>query len=196
MRVSFSSLWYCFNIQLSSVQSLSHIWPFATPWTVAHQASLSITNSWGLLKLRFIESVMPSNHLIVCGSCLLLPSIFPSIKSFQMSQFFISCGQSIGFSASTSVLPTNIQDWFPLEWTGWISLQPRGLLKGILQHHSSNASVLQGTAFLIVQFSHSYMTTGKTIAFTRWIFVDKVMFLLCNMLSRLVITFLPRSKHL
>ena len=196
MRVSFSSLWYCFNIQLSSVQSLSHIWPFATPWTVAHQASLSITNSWGLLKLRFIESVMPSNHLIVCGSCLLLPSIFPSIKSFQMSQFFISCGQSIGFSASTSVLPTNIQDWFPLEWTGWISLQPRGLLKGILQHHSSNASVLQGTAFLIVQFSHSYMTTGKTIAFTRWIFVDKVTFLLCNMLSRLVITFLPRSKHL
>ena len=125
MRVSFSSLWYCFNIQLSSVQSLSHIWPFATPWTVAHQASLSITNSWGLLKLRFIESVMPSNHLIVCGSCLLLPSIFPSIKSFQMSQFFTSGGQSTGVSAS--VLPMNIQDWFPLGWTGWISLQSKRL---------------------------------------------------------------------
>ena len=121
---------------------------------------------------------------------------FSQHRSFQMSQFFTSCGQSIGFSASTSVLPTNIQDGFPLDWTGWMSLQSRGLSKGILQHHSSNASVLQGTAFLIVQFSHSYTTTGKTIAFTRWIFVDKVTFLLCNMLSRLVITFLPRSKHL
>ena len=110
----------------SSVQLLSCVWLFATPWNVARQASLSITNSQNLLKLMSIESVMPSNYLILCHP-LLLPSIFPSIRSFLMSQFFPSGGQSTGVSASASVLPMNIQDWFPLGWTGWISLQPKGL---------------------------------------------------------------------
>ena len=107
---------------ISSVQSLSHVQRFATPWTTTRQASLSITNSQNLLKLMSIESVMPSNHLILCHPFFLLPSIFPRPESFQMSQFFTSGGQSIGVSASASVLPVNIQDWFPLGWTGWISL--------------------------------------------------------------------------
>ena len=111
----------------SSVQSLSHVWFFATAWTAACQASLSITNSWSLLKLKSIESVMPSNHLILChpfSSCL---QSFPASGSFPVSRIFESGGQSIGASASASVLPTNIQDWFPLEWTGLISLQSKGL---------------------------------------------------------------------
>ena len=111
----------------SSVQWLSHIHLFATPWTAAHQASLSITNSQSLLKLMSIESVISSNHFILCRPLFLLPSIFPSIRVFSKSQFFILGGQSIGASASASVLPMNIQDWFPLGWTGWISLQPKGL---------------------------------------------------------------------
>ena len=116
-----------FSQKFSWVQSLSHVQLFATPWTEALQASLSITNSQCLLKLMSIESVMPSNHLIFCSTLLLLSSIFSSIGSFQMSQFFTSGGQSIGVSASASVLPMNIQDWFPLGWTGWISLQSKGL---------------------------------------------------------------------
>ena len=112
-----------------------------------------------------------------------------------MSQLFASGSQSIGVSASTSVLPMNTQDWFPLGWTGWISLQSKGL-KNLLQHHRSKASILQHSAFFIVQFSHPYVTTGKTIALNRWTFVGKVMSLLFNMLSRLVTVFLPRSKHL
>ena len=111
----------------SSLQSLSHVRLFATPWTAALQASLPITNSQSLLKLMSIKSVMPSNHLILCRPLLLPPSIFPSIRSFQMSQFFTSGGQIIGVPASTSVLPMNIQVWFPLGWTGWISLQSKGL---------------------------------------------------------------------
>ena len=110
----------------SSVQLLSCVWLFATPWNVARQASLSITNSQNLLKLMSIESVMPSNYLILCHP-LLLPSIFPSIRSFLMSQFFTSGGQSIRISASASVLPMNIQDWFPLGLKGWIFLQSKGL---------------------------------------------------------------------
>jgi len=110
-----------------SVQSLSCGQPFATPWTAACQASLSITNSWSLPKLMSIELAMPSNHLILCRPLLLLPSIFPSIRVFQMSQLFASGGQSIGVSASTSVLPMNTQDWSPLGWTRWISLQSKGL---------------------------------------------------------------------
>ena len=110
-----------------SVQSLSRVRLFVTPWTAACQASLSITNSWRLLKLMSIESVMPSNHLILCHPLLLPPSIFPRSGSFQMSQFFTVGGQRIGVSASASVLPMNIQDWFPLGWTGWISLQSKGL---------------------------------------------------------------------
>ena len=110
---------------ISSVQSLSHVRLFATPWTAA-QASLTITNSQSLLKLVSIESVMPSNYLILCHPLLPLPSIFPSIRVFS-SQFFSSGGQSIGVSASTSILPMNTQDWFPLGWTGWISFQSKGL---------------------------------------------------------------------
>ena len=132
-------------LSFSSVQLLSRVQLVATPWTAAHQASLSITNSQSLLKLTSIELVMPSNHLILCRSLLLLPSIFPSIRVFA------SGGQSIGVPASASVLPMNIQDWFPLGGTGWISLQT---LKSLLQHHSSKASILRHSAFFIVQLSH------------------------------------------
>ena len=120
---------------------------------------------------------------------------FRASRSFQMSQFFTSGGESIGVSASASVLPMNIQDWFPLGWTGWITLLSKGL-KSLLQHYSSKASILQHSAFFIVQLSNPYMTTGKTIALTRWTSVGKVTSLLFNMLSRFVIAFLPRSKHL
>ena len=116
---------------------------------------------------------------------------FPASGSFQVSQFFASGGPSTGVSASASVLPMNIQDWFPLGLTDLRAVQ--GTLKSLLQHHSSKASVLQCSAFFIVQLSHPYMTTGKTIGLTRWIFVGKVMSLLFNMLSRLVITFLPKE---
>ena len=116
------------DIQLSSVQSLSCVWLFVTPWTAARQVSLSNINSQSLLKLMFIEMVMPSNHLILCRPLLLLPSVFPSIRVFtKRSQFFSSGGHSIGVSTSASVLPINIQDWFPLGLTSWISLQSKGL---------------------------------------------------------------------
>ena len=115
------------HIQSSSVQLLSHVCLFVTPWTGAHQASLFITNSRSLLKLMSIESVMPSNHLILCHPLLLPPSIFPSFRIFSNDQFFESGGQSIGASASALVPSVNIQDWFPLGWTGWISLQSKGL---------------------------------------------------------------------
>ena len=132
-------------------------------------------------------------HPIVSSS--VIPVSF-CLQSFPASgSFFTSCGRSIGASASVSVLPMNIQDWFPLGLTGWISLQPKRLWK-VLQHHSSKASILWCSGFFIVQLSHPYMTTGKTRALTRWTFVGKVMFLRYNMLSRLVIAFLPRSKHL
>ena len=169
-------------VRFSSVQSLSHVWLFATPWTTAHQASLSNTNSQSLLRLMSIELVMPSSHLILCYPLLLLPSIFPNSGSLPMSQLFTSGGQSIGVWASASVLPMNIQGWFPLGWTGWISLQSKGLSR-VLQHHSSKTSILQHSAFFIVQLSHPYMATGKTIALTRWTFVSKVMSLLFNMLG-------------
>ena len=112
-----------------------------------------------------------------------------------MSQLFASGGQCFGVSASTSVLPMNTQDWSPLGWTGWISLQSKGL-SSLLQHHSSKASILWCSAFFTIQLLHPYMITGKTTALTRWTFVGKVMSLLLNMLSKLVITFLPRSKRL
>ena len=126
--------------------------------------------------------------VIPFSSC---PQSFPASGSFQVSQLFASGGQSIGVSASTSVLPINSQDWSLLGWTGWISFR-----KSLLQHHSSKASVLWHSAFFIVQLSHPYMTTEKTIALTRRTFVGKIMSLLLNMLSRLVITFLPRRKRL
>ena len=131
-----------------------------------------------------------SSSVIPFSSCL---QSFPASGSFQMSQFFASGSQSIGVSATTSVLPMNVQDWSPLEWTGWICLQSKGTLKSLLQHHSSKASILRCSAFFIIQIWHLYTTTGKTITLTRRTFVSKVMSLLFNMLSRLVITFLPRS---
>ena len=154
------------------VQLLSHVQVFAIPWTAACQASLSITNSQSLLKLMPIESVMPSNHLILCHPLLLPPSVFPSIRVFSNESFFAPSDQSIGVSASASVLPMNIQDWFPLGLNGWISLHSKGR-SSFLQHHSSKASILQRSAFFIVQLSHLYMTTRKTIALTRQIFVGK-----------------------
>ena len=161
-----------------------------------HQASLSITNSQSLPKPTSIELVMPSNHPILCHPLLLLPSIFPSITVFSNeSALCIRWPKYWGFSFNIS--PTN-------EHPGLISfrmdlldlLAVQGTLKGLLQHHSSNALILRCTAFFIVQLSHTYVITGKTIPLTRWIFVGEVMFLLFNMLSRLVITFLPRSKRL
>ena len=121
---------------------------------------------------------------------------FPASGAFQMSQVFTSGGQSIGASASASVLPRNIQDWFPLEWIGLTSLQSKGLSRVFSQHHSSKASVLQCSAFFTDQFSHPYTTTGKTIALTRWTFVGKVISVLFNMLSKFVVPFLSRSKSL
>ena len=168
----------------------------ATPWTAACQVSLSVTNSRSLLKLMSIELVMPSNHLILCRPLLLLPSIFPSIKVFSNeSVFHIRWPQYWSFSFSIS--PSNEyselvsfrMDWFDL-------LVVQGTLKSLLQHHSSKASILWCSAFFIVQPSHPYMTIGKTMALTRVTFVGKVMSLLFNMLSRLVIDFLPRSKRL
>ena len=132
-----------------------------------------------------------SSSVVLC-SC---PKSLPASGSFPMSQLFTWGGQSIGVSASASFLPKNTQDWSPLEWTGWISLQSKRFPR-ILQHHTSKASILRHSAFFTVQLSHPYMTTGKTIVLTRWTFVGKVMSLLFNMLSRLVITFLPRSKRL
>ena len=143
-----------------------------------------------------IWSVMPSNHLIPCHPLLLPPSIFPSIRVFSNELVLcIRWPKYSSISASISVLPMNIQDWFPLGWIGWISLQSKGTLKSLLQCHSSRASVLRHSAFFIVQLSHPYMTTGKTKAWTRQTFVGKVMSLLFNMLSWLVVTFLPRSKY-
>ena len=134
-----------------------------------------------------------SSSVVPFSSC---SQSFPASGSLQMSQFFTSDGQSIGVSASTSVLPMNIQDWFPLGLIGWISLQSKGLSKSLLQHRCSKASILWSSAFSMVLLSHPYMTTGKTVALTRWTFVGKVMSLLFNMLSRLVLSILPRSKHL
>ena len=183
-------------LQFSSVQSLSHVQHFATPWTVAHQASLSITNSQSLPKLMSITSVMPSNHLILCRPLLLLPSIFPSIRVFP-NESVLPIRWPKYWSFSFSISPSNEYSGlisFRMDWLNLLAVQ--GTLKSLLQHHSSKASILQHSAFIIVQVSHPYMTTGKTIALTSWIFVGKVMSLLFNMLSRLVITFLPRSKRL
>ena len=165
----------------------------ATPWTSARQASLSITNSQSLLQVMSIESIMPSNHLILCNPLLLPPSIFPSIRVFSNESVLELGGKSIGVSAS--VLPMNIQDGFPLGWKLDLLSVPEKSLSS-LQHHSSKESVLQHSAFFIVQLSHPYMTTAKTKALTRQIFVGEVISLYFNKLSRLVIAFLPRVKPL
>ena len=167
-----------------------------TPWTAAQQASLSITNSWSLLKLVSIESVMPSNQFILCHPLLLLLSTFPSIRVFS-NESVLHITWPKNWSFSFSISPSNEYSRlisFRMDWLDLLSVQ--GTLKRLLQHYSSKASVLRCSAFFIVQLSHPYMTTGKTIALTRWTFVGKTMSLLFNMLSRLVITFLPRSKCL
>ena len=163
----------------------------ATLWTAVCQASLSNTNSQSLLKLTSIELVMPS---IICYSLLILPQSFPASGSFQMSQFFTSGGQRIGVSASTSVLWWIFMTDFLYDWLDLLAVQVT--LKSLLQHHSSKASILQHSAFFMVQLSPPYMTIGKTRALTRWTFVGKLVSLLFNMLSRFVIAFLPRSKRL
>ena len=184
----------CLSVQ--SVQSLSHVRLFVTPQTAACQASPSITNSQSLLKFMSIELVMPSNHLILCHFLLYPPSIFPSISVFSNKSILcIRCpkNQSFSFNISASNEYLGLI-FFRINWLDLLAVQ--GTLKHLLQHYISKASILQYSAFFIVQFSHPYMTTGKIIALTKWTFVGKVMSLLFNMLSRLVITFLPRSKHL
>ena len=184
------------SVQFSSVQSLNRVQLFATPWTAAHQASLSITNTQNLLKLMPIESVMPSSHLILCCLLLLLPPIPPRIRVFS-NESTLPMRWPKYRSFSFSISPSN-------EHPGLISfrmdcldlLAVQGTLKSLLQHHSSKASIFQHSAFLTFQLSYPYMNTGKIIALTRWTFVGKIMSLLLNMLSRLVTTFFPKSKCL
>ena len=191
-----TSNWILWMIEFSSVQLLSCVRLFATPWTTARQASLSITNSWSPPKPMSIESVMPSNHLILCRPLLLLPSIIPSIRVFSNeSALHIRWPKYWSFSFNISLSNEHLGlISFRMEWLDLLVVQ--GTLKSLLQHLSSKASILWCSAFFVVQLSHPYMTTGKTIALTRRTFVSKVMSLLFNMLSTLVITFLPRSKHL
>ena len=165
-----------------------------TPWIGAHQASVSITNSWSLLKFMSIKSVMPSNHLTLYRALLLLPSVFPSIKVFS-NESALCIRWPKYWSFSFNISPSNEHPgriFFRMDWLDLLAVQ--GTLKSLLQHHSSKASILRRSAFFIFQLSHPYMTTGKTIALTRRTFVGKVMSLLFNMLSRLVMIFLPRSK--
>ena len=174
---------------ISSVQLLGCVWVFVTPWTVACQASLSNTNSRTLLKLMSIESVMISNHLILCHPLLLLPSIFPSIRVFS-NESVLHIRWLKYWSFSFSISPSNEHPGlvsFRMDWLDLLAVQ--GTLKSLLQHHSSKASILWLWAFLMVQLSHPYMTTGKIIALTRQTFVGKVMVLLYNMLSSLVIDY-------
>ena len=187
------------DLQCSSsvqFQLLSSVWLFVTPWTTVRQASLSITNSQNLLKLMSMESVTPSSHLIVCRPILLPPSIFPSIRVFS-KESVLHIRWPKDWSFSFSISPSNEYSgliFFRIDWFDLLAVQ--GTLKSFLQDCSSKASVLRLSAFFIVQLSHPYMTTGKAIALTSQTFVGKVMSLLYNMLSRFVITFLPRSKHL
>ena len=182
------------SVQFSSVtQSCPTL---RDPMTEVSQASLSTTKSRSLLKLMSIESVMPSNHLILCRPLLLLPSIFPSIRVFS-NESVLHIRWPKYWSFSFNISPCSEYSGlisFRMEWLDLLAVQ--GTLKSLFQHHSSKASVLQCSALFTVQLSHPYMTTGKTIALTRWTFVGKVMSLLLNMLSRLVITFLSRSKCL
>ena len=166
------------------------------PWTAACQASLSIANSQSLLKLMSIELVMPSNHLILFCPILLPPSIFPRIRVFSNESVLrIRWPKYLSFSFRIS--PSNEYSGlisFRMDWLDLLVVQ--GTLKSLLQHHSSKASILLHSTFFMIQLSHPYMTPGKSIAFTRWTFIDKVMSLLFNMLSRFFIALLPRSKCL
>ena len=180
----------------NSVQSLSRVRLFATPWIAAHQASLSITNSWSSLRLTSVELVMPSSHLILCRPLLLLPPIPPSIRVFY-NESTLHMRWPKYWSFSFSIIPSKEHPGlisFRMDWLDFLAVQ--GTLKSLHQHNSSNTSILRRSDFFTVQLSHPYMTTGKTIALTRWTFVGKVMSLLFNMISKLVIAFLPGSKHL
>src|SRR5574340_78903 len=182
--------------QIRSDQSLSRVRLFVTPCIAARQASLSITNSRSSLRLTSIESVMPSSHLILCCPLLLLPPIPPSIRVFSNESTLVIRWPKY-WRFSFSIIPSKEHPGlisFRMDWLDLLAVQ--GTLKSLLQHHSSKASIPWRSAFFTGQLSHPYMTTGKTIALTRQIFVGKVMSLLFNMLSRLVITFLPRSKRL
>ena len=177
----------------SSVQSLSHVQLFVTQWAEAHQFPLH-HHSRSLLKLKSITSVMPSNQPILCHSLLLPPSIFPRIGIFS-NELVLHIWWPKYWSFSFSISPSNEYSGlisFRMDWLDLLAVQ--GTFKSLFQHHSSKASILRCSAFFIVQHSHPYMTTGKTIALTRWTFVGKVIFLLFNILSRLVIAFLPRSS--
>ena len=174
----------------------SHIWLFASPRTAAHQASLSFTISWSLLKLMSIELVMPFNHVVLCCPFLLLPSIFLSIRDF-LNELAPCIRWPMYWSFSFSICPYSEYSGlisFRIDWLDLLVVQ--GFLKSVLQYHSSKASILWHSAFFIIQFSQPYMLTEKTKALTRWTFVGKIMSLLFNMLSRFAIVFLPRSKHL
>ena len=182
--------------QFSSIQLLSRVWLFATPWTAAHQAFLSITNSQSLLKpmSNWVGDAIQPSHPLLSSS--LPPSIFPNIRVFSNeSALHIRWPKYWNFSLNIS--PSNEYSGlisFRMDWLDLLAVQ--GALESLLKHHSSKASILWCSAFFMAQLSHPYMNTGKTIALTRWTFVGKVMSLLFSMLSRLVITFLPRSKHL
>ena len=184
------------SVQFSSLQSLSHVQLFATPMNLSTPGLPAISNSRSPPKPMSIELVMPSSHLILCHPLLLLHSTFPSIRVVSNeSALHIRWPKYWNFSFSIS--PSNEHSGlisFRMDWLDLFAVQ--GTLKSLLQHHSSKASILWHSALFIVQLSHPYMTHGKTIALTKWTFVGKVMSLLFNMLSRLVITFLPMSKHL
>ena len=172
------------------VQLLSHVPFFVTPWTAAHQASLSITNFQGLLKLLSIELVMPSNHLILCRPLLLLPSIFPSIRVFS-KESALPIGWPKCWSFSVSISPSNECSGlisFRIDWFDLITVQ--GTLKSLLQHHNLKVLILLGSDFFVIQLSHPYMTTGKTVALTVCTFISKVMSLLFNMLYRFIKLFI------
>ena len=178
----------------SSVQSFSRVWLFTTSWTIAHQASLSITNSRSLLRLMSIESVMPSSHL--CRPLLFPPSIFPSIRVFS-NESAVHVRWPKYWNFSFNISPSKEHPGlisFRMDWLDLLAVQRT--LKSLLQHHSSKASILRCSAFFIVQLSLPYMAPGKTITLMRQTFVGKIMSLLFNMLSRLVIAFLPGSKCL
>ena len=181
----------------NSVQLLSRcVRHFVTLWTAAHQASWSITNSQNLLKLTSIESVMASNHLILCGPLLFLPSVFSSIRVFS-NESVLRIRWPKYWNFSFNISPFNEYSGlisFRKNWLDLLAVQ--GTLKSLLQHHSSKASILQCSTFFTVQLSHPYRTTGKTTDLIEWTFIGKITSLLFNMLSRLVITFLPRSKCL
>ena len=189
------SLDFWVEVAQASVQLLSHVRLFVTPWIAACSASMPITNSWSLLKLMSIKSVMTSSHLILYRP-LLLPPIPPSIKVIS-NESTLHMRWPKYWSFSFNISPSNEHPGlisFRMEWLDLLTVQ--GILKSLPQYHSSKTSILWCSAFFTVQLSHPYMTTGKTIALTRWTFAGKVISMLFNMLSSLIIIFLPRSKHL